>query len=63
MKGKVDSDLDIPYKRTSLHSEFLKRNKELYCCFKDLEKAFDKVARLQIWKAVRNLKVTEELVG
>lgn len=46
----------------NLTEKFLAYNKNMYLCFIDLEKAFDKVPRNLIWKALRNLTVSSNLI-
>ena len=46
-----------------LQEKYLARNKELWMAFVDLEKAFDRVPRKEVWWALRYLGVDEWIVS
>ena len=61
MRGKDTNDAVIILRR--IQEEYLAKQKKLYMCFVDLEKAFDKVPCIVMEWAMRNKGIPEALLG
>ena len=56
------STTDAMFALKVLMKKYRKGQKELHCVFVDLEKAFDKVPREELWYCMRKLQVAEKYV-
>ena len=60
MPGK--STMDAIFALRMMIEKYREGQKELHCVFIDLEKAYDRVPRLQLWYCMRQAGVTEKYI-